>query len=272
MKYKWLFLILLFAAGVIHAQEDGPRVLRLFTVEAPPGYVNTHTVVKWSPDGALIAVPFNIVDERNIPIEALWQIYDVETGVKRGEFPDFIAWYTDSHRALVLLDDRPFIFDAQTNRLIASLDGAGEEFLEEPIDDVIINRDKTDTLRLYDANTGALRFVLGPVSDFPVYSPDRSQFAVHMQYSGIGLYSAKDFSQLYRLEGYDVMGAGAWSPDGKQITVAPEDAYYYDPGSVRIWTPGEGLSGPLGNTIGVSAWSPDGTYFAVAHDPNGQLN
>ena len=154
------------------------------------------------------------------------------------------------------------------------LENAGLDFAEEPISDVIINRDDepvihTDpqTLRIYDAQTGALRFMRENVSGLLVYSPDKTQFVITVAGTRVELYSVADFELIDAVDGFWINPNDAvWHSDGRQLLVIQDNPapWWYQP--YHIWTLGEGLSAPIYNVTGNISWSPDGSQIVAPSD------
>lgn len=266
----WLLLPILFQPfSTLQTQEDS-GVIRRFTVEAPAGYVNTHTVVHWSPTEEHIAIRFDMLDEGRIPTQAVWQVFDVQSGDLLHEFADFIAWYADGSRLLIRRDESalPSILDLQTGRTVASLADAGTVFPDSLISDTIVSLGDANTLRIYDAETGVLRFSLEEVADLPIYAPDGTRFVVTIREVGLQVYDTADFILLYQLDGYNTEPRykSVWSPHGKQLIVVPQDDFRSNLGPHHIWTLGNSLSESIYNITGAIVWSPDGDRIAVPSD------
>jgi WD40 repeat protein len=132
---------------------------------------------------------------------------------------------------------------------------------------VIVNLDDESTLRLYDAETGALRFVLENVTALPSFSPDETRFTVTIQDSGLRIYDARSFTVQDHLTGYTTPpNADPWSPDSGQLLVIPQTGFRRMLGPFHIWTLGRQLSEPLYNVTGQIVWSPDGKHIAAPSD------
>lgn len=267
MRFCLLLLILFQPFSTLQAQEVSVAIAQRMAIEAPAGYVNTHTVIHWSPTAEQFAIRFDILDEGRLPVQSVWQVFEVQTGTLLYEFADFIAWYAAGNRLLIRSDEsaQPSILDLQTGQIIASLIDAGTTFPDGSIKDTIVNLDAANTLRVYDAETGMLRFSLEEVSGLPIYAPDGTRFVVNMLDTGLQVYDTVDFTSLYQLDGYSTEPRyeTVWSPLSEQVIVVSRDDFPSDHGPRYIWTLGNSLSEPIYELTGAVVWSPDGDRIAA---------
>lgn len=276
MKHRLILLMLLIIVSTVQANETTTSVTMRFSVEAPEGYAsyaNTYSRVNWSPDSTMIAISFNIVDDRNIPILDLWQVYRAETGELLYEGEQFIGWYADSNRMLVRdnASSAPKIVNALTGTTIETLEDAGEIFPETLIDNAIFNLDESNRLRVYDVETGTILLTFEDVTELPLVFANNSLFAVNITDTGLLVYDTLDFSLQYSLLDYSAglryrQNQQDWSPDSDRLIVIPLDTWHPFFGPRNIWTLGEGVSEPIYNVTGGMIWSPDGTRIVAASD------
>jgi len=132
------------------------------------------------------------------------------------------------------------------------------------------------TLRVWDARTGALRY-LTAVSyaqvDSLAYSADGSRLAAVSIGETARVLKAADLSQDYFARmSFGAIRAAGFSPDGARIILAGEN------GSLYLWEPGSetvrGISYLRpGNNAGIAvAFSPDGRTIAVADGSRNSLS
>lgn len=274
----WLLVLLLAALlSTVYAQEESVAVMRRLSIPIPEGYNYNRNNYNWSPNSAHVAFSFGPTEENPVSSDSHWEIVEVSTGESVGRFGEFIAWYEHGERFLARPNPSapPTIFDVQTGQAIAELADWGPDFSTEPINGSIANLDGTGTLRVYDAETGAVGLMMAGMSELPHYAPDHSSFAINVPDDGLHIYDAETFDLLYRLESYGTRPSNrygtAWSPDGQQLLVAQQNNIYEyyrrNLGPYFIWTLEEdALSQPFYNVTGRAVWSADGQRVAVTSD------
>jgi WD40 repeat protein len=255
-----------FLVFLIFSYSSATDVTRWFSVIAPSGYGTQSTTLSWSPDNRFVALNFDKPEGSEAGVR--WHIYEVETGRLLHEMTRFIGWYPDSSRFIMQSErDTPVqVVDTRTGAVLAVLKNAGGQFSQRGVEGEIISLDDDHTLRIYDAETGAMRFNLKGVWSIPYYSPDKKLFVVYTYRVGLQVYDAVTFTLLYALEGYSVRSGENWSPDSAGLIVTPINSRYHKFGPYFIWTLNSGLSAPIYNVTSSMVWSPDGRLVAVSSD------
>lgn len=263
MRFWLLVLILAPLLSTVYAQE-GAAVMRRLSIPVTSGGSPV-----WSPTSTHVAFSLTPLAQNHSTPASRWEVFEVSSGASVGTFHEFMVWYEDGTRFLARPNPSapPTIFDVQSGQPVGALTEWGKDFSRQPIISSIANLEETGTLRVYDAETGALGLVLTGIEELPRYTRDSSRFLVNVPEYGLHIYDAETFELLYQLEDYF---GGAWSPDGRQLFVkhmTSPDGFPVYLGPDFIWTLGEDiLSQPIYNITNRPFWSADGQQVAVPSD------
>jgi WD40 repeat protein len=207
---------------------DGQRPVRTFA-PTMPGEVPLDAGLAWHPDGQKIAAAMG---------GGQTGVYDLSgktTAVRNGyQF----AWNRTGHRAVAQRADKVFLFNAEQDDPVHTLDLPGQikSFAWNPIDDRL-----------------AIRVGL----NLWLYDPSESEPLIQLH----------DDLSLQGRSGYHPCGGVAWHPDGRQLAFASQNGGAW---SIRLIDPAtrttESKFPAMPLTVWAVKWSPDARQIAVAGD------
>lgn len=265
----WIAAVLMVVVGMgVRAQGDAP-VTKLFEVPISDIYASIEDV-KWSPDGRYIAAQVETRPQADGQTWRFWNIYDAVSG-EQIISSVLLIWYADGQRALIGNEtSKPTSWDLRKGEvfsLLRSPDSTQHYRYDELIyGDIALL--EAETLYVYDADDGALKFTRTDVTTRPMYSPDQTHAAVETS-EGIEVYETAAWTLIDSLPDYRLhmpwLEQPIWSGDNQHLIVSKgEYRLAFHP--TYIWTVGEGPSAPIFNIDSAVWWSPDGTQMAEAND------